>query len=79
MEDGTDLIIKALQKRAEERAFQLYTVKYQQMDKENYISFEDFYNPQQPKVESKSEEEILKDVKRILTAFKKEGDENRDF
>lgn len=50
----------------------MYLMKYQHMDQESYVPFDEFYKPQ--KQENKSEKEILEEVKGILSAFKKEGE-----
>lgn len=68
----TRLLKKAFDKRKEQKAWQLYLMKYQNMTSEDYMSFEDFYNPREQS--NKSEKEILTDVKEILSAFKKEGE-----
>jgi hypothetical protein len=45
------------------------------MTEENFIPFEEFYNPQQPvEVEHKSESEILSDVREILNSHKWGGE-----
>ena len=69
IENGSSLIIKAMEKQAEERAFQLYVSKYAVMDEKTYIPFEKFY--QKPtQVEVKPVDEILNDVKDILNNYK---------
>lgn len=68
--DGIELILKAYEKRAEERAFTLYASRYGWMDKESFIPFNEFHNPEKPVTENKSVEEILKEVENTLDTFK---------
>lgn len=69
IESGSSLIIKGMEKQAEERAFKLYVSKYAMMDEKTYIPFEKFY--QKPsEVEVKPVDEILSDVKDILNNYK---------
>lgn len=62
----TKLLIKAVEKQSEEKAWQLYLSKYPYMSEENYVPFEKFYNPQRGKEEAKSAEDILAEVKKLL-------------
>jgi len=49
----------------------MWLARYQHMTKEDYISFEEFYNPKsEQKTSVKSQTEILKDVKSILDGMK---------
>ncbi|TYS68656.1 hypothetical protein FZC76_06830 [Sutcliffiella horikoshii] len=68
--------MKSLEKKREEKAWQLYLARYQHMTKENYMPFDEFYSPTISSESDKSEKEILEDVKGILNAFKKEGEIN---
>jgi hypothetical protein len=74
IEEGIELILRAYEKRSEERAFQLYLTKYPWMNEENYMPFEEFYNPKTHN-ENKhlTEEQILLEVKDILDSFKGGG------
>lgn len=69
--DGTELIVKAFEKRAEDRAWQLYLTKYPNMTAENFMPFEEFYNPKKVHVEEeqKSAEEILSGVKEMMDSY----------
>lgn len=42
---------------------------YPKMTEETFIPFEEFYNNRTTKIEDKSEEEILEDVKGIIDTF----------
>lgn len=42
LDDGYDLIKKAIENHKEEMMWSLYVNIYPQMDKEHYVSFEDF-------------------------------------
>lgn len=64
--EGSQLIIKAYEKQAEERAFTLYATKYAWMDESNYIPFETFFNPK--KEDNRPVEEILQEVRETLNA-----------
>lgn len=70
VEDGAELIVKAIEKRDEERAWQLYLTKYPYMTEEDYIPFDTFYNPNRGKEESKSAEDILEEVKKLLDSHR---------
>ena len=48
-------------------------MKYQHMNEKTFQPFEEFYKPYH-QVEQKTEKEILNEVKDILSAFKKEGE-----
>jgi len=41
--EGLSLLIKALEEYKKEKAWQVWLAKYQHMDKESYVPFEDFY------------------------------------
>lgn len=69
--DGSDLILKAYEKREEDKAWQLYLARYQHMDEKSFMPFEEFYNPQpMQQIENKTEAEILESVKQILDSHK---------
>lgn len=70
MLDGIELITKAFEKRNEEKAFQLYASKYANMNKDNFIPFNEFYNPKKPIDSNKPVQDILSDVKAILDGNK---------
>lgn len=65
----TRLLIKANDKQKENSAWELYVAIYPKMTEETFIPFEEFYNNRTTKIEDKSEEEILEDVKGIIDTF----------
>ena len=69
IQDGKEIIIKAIEKRNENKAWELYLSKYQHMTTENYMSFEDFYSPERVEIERKTQGEILEEVQEILNSF----------
>ncbi len=72
LDDGIGLINRAYEKDREDRAFQLYSMKYMWMSKDNFVPFEKFYDPKQAaQVEQKSESQILSEVKEILDSYKR--------
>lgn len=77
VDDGIELILKAYHCKDEEKAFKLYTARYQHMTEKDHITFEEFYKPNKQLSGRKSAKEILEDVKGILNTFKKEGEGNR--
>lgn len=68
MEDGSEIIIKALEKHAEDRAWQLYLTRYGDMTEENYVPFDKFYIPKLVEETKETAEEILADVKELLNS-----------
>lgn len=64
--DGVELIAKARESQIEEKAWDLYLAKYQHMDEESYIRFDEFYNPKKSINKELTSEEILLDVKELL-------------
>ena len=64
------MIVKAIEKKNEDRAWQMWLVQYQHMTKENYISFEDFYSPTKQVESDQSVDEILNEVRNIISMKK---------
>lgn len=67
-DEGAEIIRKAVEKHQEEKAWQLYLMRYQNMTEDTYVSFDKFYNPNREEVENKTAEEILAEVKNLLDA-----------
>ena len=65
-ETGRLLIQKALEEKRKEIAFELYKTVFPYMDKDSFISFDEFYNAGTPEKGAKTEAEILKETERIL-------------
>lgn len=59
------LIRKIDEEKAEQRAWEMWLVKYPRMTKKTFVNFNDFYKKVDIKIEKKSQEEILKDVYEI--------------
>lgn len=68
IEDGLNLIIKAFKNDAKDKLYQLYVIHSAFMDKDNYISFEQYYNNATRQVKKESKEEIHNKVENILGA-----------
>jgi len=68
--DGAELIVKAYEKREEDRAFKLYTAQYAWMNESNFVSFDDFINRARSSSNQQSVDEILSDVAEILNSNK---------
>lgn len=72
---GIDLVVRAFEKRSEEKAWERWLVELQGMDQSNFISFPAYYEKLKPKKKGdrdrRSEEEILQDAESILKMMKK--------
>lgn len=66
VEDGAEMIVKAYEKQAEEKAWSMYLTLYPNMDEKNFVPFDRYYNPNRGKQETKTKEEILLEVKSLL-------------
>lgn len=73
----TRLLVKAYEKREENKAWQAYLTKYAHMTEQDYIPFDEWFKIH-PQHEEKTEEEILLEVKGILDTFKG-GETNGDI
>ncbi len=60
-----ELINKAFEKENKERAWQMWLVKYRDMNKENFKPFSQFYYELKEPMETKSKEEIIREAKVI--------------
>ena len=59
---GFDLIFKGYEKQAEERIWQMWLARYPHMNKDNFVTYNDFkekMKPQEP-IKQHSKEELLK-------------------
>lgn len=75
----TRLLNKAKEEKEKGLAWDVYLTIYPNMNKETYISFEDFYKPKKKiEIPTKTEAEILTDVKEIINTFNG-GENNRDI
>lgn len=74
IDDGIEIIKKAYEKRNEDKAFQLYVARYPWMGEKDFVTFEQFYNPQvQVNIENRNATEILTEVKGILDSYQGGG------
>lgn len=67
-EDGIPLINKAFEKIEEQKAWQMWLIKFQHMDKSNFVEFSKFYKQlKKPKVieSEKNSEELLEMAEKI--------------
>lgn len=67
LETGLLLIKKAYEEKQREQAFELYKMLYPLMDKENFISFEEFYiqGLQNSEQNKKTPEEIIAETREL--------------
>lgn len=67
-------MIEAYEARQKQKAWEMYLCKFQHMTKENFITFEDFWDkiiaPKQPQ---KSDEELRKDIERVKKIHQSKG------
>lgn len=72
--EGIELINKAIEKRQEEKYFTMWSTQLPFMNEENYISFEDYCDKLTGKnIVTKSKEEILKEAEEIEKKSKRKG------
>lgn len=73
IEDGLNLIITAFKNDTKEKLYQMYVVQSAFMSKDNYISFEQFYNNSTRQVKIENKEEVYNKVNNILEAVCKKN------
>jgi hypothetical protein len=64
--DGIQLILKAFAKAEERKAWDLYVVKFQHMDKKNYMTFSKFYKQAQGQAEPKQTTEEIRKIAEVV-------------
>lgn len=75
-DDFIQIIDKALYKREERKAWQMWLMKYQHMDKDSFIPFSRFFKAQQSKQTSeRPAEDILKEAQEIRNRIRKKSGE----
>lgn len=84
IDDGFELIKKANDKQVESTVWDMWLVDYARMDKETFMSFEDYKSnilKQTEELEkpTKTKEEIINKAENIIKAFKKGGNTNGDI
>lgn len=70
-QDGIQLIAKARRQNKEDRQFELYASAYPHMTEENFMQFDEFYNPDAIE-DDRNAEDILSEVKASLDKNKGE-------
>lgn len=76
VDDFVGLIIKAFEKQEENRARNMWLMKYQHMDEKNFMPFSKFFRLQKEPVNKRSKEDILKEVEEIRASIRdKKGGE----
>lgn len=70
-EDFFKLINKMYEKREEQKAWEMYLMKYQHMGKKDHIEFKDFYQKQREPTEIRPKDDILQEVEAIREAIRK--------
>lgn len=68
------LIQKAKIKKEKQKAWDMWLIKYQHMDKESFVPFSEFYRTLTQPLSTRSKEDILKDVNEIRNRARKEGE-----
>ena len=70
--EGSELYLKATEKYQDERLWDMWLSIYPNMDKESFVSFEQFkLNARKQKITKRTDEEIIQDAENILQSFKK--------
>lgn len=77
-EDGFEMLKKANEKQNDSILWDMWLAKYPWMDKDSFISFNDFKNSilkkvEEPKKSTKTKEEIITQSEKIIEAWKKGG------
>jgi hypothetical protein len=73
IEDGLNLITKAYKNDTKDKLYQMYVIHSAFMDKDNYISFEQYYNNATRQVKIENKDEVYNKVDNILKAVCKEN------
>jgi len=69
--DGLDFINKAFEKRLESKNWDMWISRYQHMDKNTYVSFEEFCKGSSQKVENLTNEEVLEKSENVRKVHQK--------
>lgn len=76
LQQGMKLLKKAMEEDTREYAFRIYLTVYPNMDKDNFKSFNEFWEeikPQNNVVDTRNKDEIMKEIYEIENSFKKGG------
>lgn len=69
---GVKAVLKAVEKREEHKAWEMWLMKYQHMDNKNFVPFSKFFCQQrQPIIKPRPAEEVLKEAEVIRKAIEK--------
>lgn len=67
-----DLILHAIKKENENKAWQMWIAKYQHMKEENFVPFSEFYKEAiKPKPQKKNDEEVESELLKVVRAYEK--------
>ena len=69
--DGLQLIAKARGRQTEDRQWQLYCGVYPHMNKDNFVSFENFFKKPVEKLSRRTKEQIRDDTSQLMKLFGK--------
>lgn len=75
--EGFEMLKKANEKQSDSILWDMWLAKYPWMDKDSFISFNDFKNSilkkvEEPKKPTKTKNEIIKDSEKIIKQWKEE-------
>ncbi|MCD2345820.1 hypothetical protein [Clostridium guangxiense] len=78
IDEGFEMLKKANEKQNDSILWDMWLVKYPWMDKDNFVSFNDFKNNilkkvEEPKKPTKTKQQIIADSEKIVAAWKKGG------
>jgi hypothetical protein len=69
------LVIKAIEKREEKKAWQMWLMKYQHMDEKTFVPFSQFFKSQKQEVSKRPAVEILEEAQEIRDRIRKKSGE----
>ena len=72
---GMDLLLRCMEKQREERAWGMWLMRYQYMDKQTFVPFSKFYSAatQPQSVSRRPAAEILEEIEQIRKQFSERG------
>lgn len=73
VEDGANLIEKAIKNDTKDKLYQMYVVQSAFMDKDNFVSFEQYYNNCTRQIKKENKEQVYNKVNNILEAVCKKN------
>lgn len=76
IEDGMELIEYAQEEKKKQKAWEMWLVQYQHMEKKNFVPFSEFYESLQVRISYRPAEDILREAEEISRACEvaKRGD-----